>query len=656
MSSPPESDGADPTRSKPALKAKQRAGIAIAAALLLGFAVLVALHLHGFSLAAWHVVIDGSAPTEILLGEPRLIRSDDWKMQLPILISQTAVSPAFPVVNPSIGLGQSMLLPVETPTNNWITLFRPAMWGFFLGPDAGLAWLWWSRVLGLFGVWLAVLVVVTRGRLVVAAAGSALLVCSPFFQFWSLNAAPQAISMGAAFLATVALARARSARGIAASALALAVSGAWFALSIYPPYQVALGWLYLALVAGFVLDQRDLLPLRSQIVLRAVALAAACVAVVALVALFANEASDAITAMRNTVSPGRRVSTGAERNLAELWNANLGAPLWADDWGPLLNICEAASFWMLSPVPLALLLWRRVRGARLDALTTAVAIYAGAMLFYAVVGVPEWLARVTALGFVPGQRAVIGIGIADVILLARLAATSGPARRGERGAVVVIAATWGIALAAGAWWLARELPEARLVLLAAFVAANVALAFAFLRWPRRTLPVLAVLSAFSTLWFNPLARGGSAYLRDNALARKVVEIDRAAGGDTAWVSFGQDDLANLLRANGVRALNGAQPIPQLELWKRIDPRQLQQQVYNRYAHVAFVAAPVTTPRFLLRTQDLVVVKINPDSRAFRALGVTHVLVRDEIAEPFEKFSGFEPIGVVGTIHLFRVPR
>jgi hypothetical protein len=653
MGSPSEHDGGDPTRSPAALKAR---GLAIAAALLLAFATLVALRLHGFSLAAWHATIDGSAPSEVLLGEARLIRSDDWKMQLPLLIAQTAASPAFPIVNPSVGLGQNMLLPVEAPVSSWVALFRPTMWGFFAGPEVGLAWLWWSRALGLFGVWLAVLAVVTRGRLAIAAAGAALLAVSPFYQFWSFNGAPQTFSMGAAFLATVALARARTALALAGAALALAVSGAWFALSIYPPYQVALGWLYVALVAGFVLDQRDALPLRSHAALRAVALVAAGVAAIAVVAAFANEAGDAIATMRDTAYPGRRVSTGAERNLAELWNANLGAPLWAETWGPLFNICEAASFWMLAPAPIALLLWRRARGERFDPLFAAVALYAAAMTFYAAVGIPEWLAHATALGFVPGKRAVIGIGIADVILLARFAACAQPSRASERGRVLAIAAGWGVALALCAGWLARALPGARATLLAGFVLANVALAAAFLRMPRRALPLLVVLSAASTLWFNPLAVGGAAYLRDNALSQKILAIDAAAGGDTTWVSFGRDDLANLFRAIGVRALGGTQPLPQLELWRRIDPDGRQQKIYNRYAHVAFVAVPVSTARFQLHSQDYVIVNIWPDSPAFRALGVTHVLVRDDAAAAFEEQTALEEIAVVGPNHLYRVPR
>jgi hypothetical protein len=650
----PLDDGGDPTRSPIALKARRRTVFAITATLLLLFATLVALRVHGFSLAAWHEVIDGSAPGEVLLGEPRLIRSDDWKMYLPLLLAQNAQTPRFPVVNPSVGLGQNMLLPVDALVAHWVALFRPTMWGFLLGPDAGIAWLWWSRVLGLFGVWFAVLAVVTRGRLAPAATGAALLVCAPFFQFWTFNSAPQVTSMGAAFLATVALARARGPRSIVAAAIALALSGSWFALSIYPPYQVTLGWLYVALVVGWLVDARDELPLQSHIAMRGLALAAAGVCVVGVVAAFASEASDAIALMRDTAYPGRRMSTGADRNLAELWNANLGAPLWAGNWGPLYNICEAASFWMLSPVPIALVLWRRTRGERIDALMAAVAIYALALTIYTLFGIPAMLARVTALSFVPGKRAVIGIGLADAILMVRFAACSAAARHDERGRVLAIAVAWLAVMAGCSFWLARELPDARLPVLLAFALGNAALAAFFLQIPRRALLALVALSAISTLWFNPIAVGGAAYLRDNALAQKISEIDRAEGGDTTWVSFGRDDLPNLFRAIGVRALNGVHPIPQLELWKRIDPDGRFRNVYNRYAHIAFVAAPSGPPRFQLHSQDYVIVQIRPDSEEFRALGVTHVLVRDDVATAFERMTRLEPLATIGPNNLYHV--
>lgn len=600
-------------------------------------------------------MIDGSAPAEVLVGTPRPIRSDDWKVQLPMILAQRAASPAFPVVNPVIGGGQDMLLPIEVPVAHWSVAFRPTMWGWFLGPDAGLAWQWWSRVLGLFGVWFAVLSVVARGKLGIAAAGSALLVASPFFQFWAFNAAPHAICAGAVVLAVLALARARTPWTIAAAGALLALAGAWFALTLYPPYQVTLGWGVVALVVGTLLDERAALPLARHRGMRAAALALAGVVAIAVVAAFAWEARDAIETIRNTVYPGRRLSTGAERSVAELLNANLGAPLWAETWGPLFNICEAASFWLLSPALLALLLLRRARGERIDALTAAVALYAAVLWIYIVLGFPAWLARATALGSVPGRRAVIGLGIADAVLLVRFAACAVPLRRDEWLPGAAVAIGWGALVAASGLVLARTLPDARLPVLAGFALVNALLAAGFALRPRVALPVLVVLSAASSIWFNPVAIGGTAFLRENDLAREIVAIDRAAEGESVWVSFGRDDLPNLFRTLGVRSLAGAHPLPPLALWERIDPERRQRSVYDRYAHVAFVAAPGGAPTFQLHSQDFVIVRIDPRTPAFRALGVTHVLMRDPDAAAFEKLTGWVPLAVVGPHHLYRVP-
>jgi hypothetical protein len=162
------------------------------------------------------------------------------------------------------------------------------------------------------------------------------------------------------------------------------------------------------------------------------------------------------------------------------------------------------------------------------------------------------------------------------------------------------------------------------------------------------------VSAASSLWFNPLARGGTDWLRDNALSREIRAIDGAAGGGTVWVSFGRDDIGNLFRTIGVRSLGGAQPIPQADLWRRIDPAAEQRKVWDRYAHVAFVAAQ-HAPHFRLFSQDYVIVEIDPRSPAFRALGATHALVRDEDAASFERLTGWTPIAVIGPNHLYGVP-
>jgi len=121
----------------------------VVAALVL-FAVRLALGLHGFSLPEWHRTIDGSPAPEILVGQSRAIRGDDWAVILPMIFAQRAHRPPFPTLNSLIGDGQSMVGSYSFPVVHAITFFRPQVWGYFLGADIGLAWHWGMLGTGLF--------------------------------------------------------------------------------------------------------------------------------------------------------------------------------------------------------------------------------------------------------------------------------------------------------------------------------------------------------------------------------------------------------------------------------------------------------------------------------------------------------------------------
>ena len=205
------------------------------AALAALFVALVALQIHGFSLAIWHDVIDDSPAPEVLFGEPRYLRADDWLSQLPLVFSQARHDPPIPIVNDHIALGQNALLPIALPVLHPVTLFRPTMWGFFLGEDVGMAWMWWFQVLGVFSVWMGVLFLVTRGDLALSGLGSLLLVVSPFFQLWGFNKAGLSIYMGLCVLATLGLLGGRRSGRILVSGALLGWAGGCFLLMLYPP-------------------------------------------------------------------------------------------------------------------------------------------------------------------------------------------------------------------------------------------------------------------------------------------------------------------------------------------------------------------------------------------------------------------------------------
>ena len=286
----------------------------------------------------------------------------------------------------------------------------------------------------------------------------------------------------------------------------------------------------------------------------------------------------------------------------------------------------------------------------------AVALYAAALGVFVLAGLPESLARASLLAKVPGPRAVLGLGVADAILLVRFLGRRPGEGGGGRAVAAVLAAAWGLGLAACAAPLQRRLPGLPLAPLLAAAGLQAVLGYALLAGPRRT-PALAALVAFSaasSLWFNPLAVGGSATLAESRVARAALAIDRAEGGRTTWLVFGRAELADLLRALGIHTLNGTLPVPQLELWRRLDPEGRFTDAYNRYGFSTLSAAHTRVPYFRAVQPTAFNLAIDPASPALRSLGATHVLVDAGAAGAFGPQSGFEELARAGSARLYRI--
>ena len=226
------------------------------AALLALFLLFTSLHLHGYSLPILRNVIDHSPPQEVLLGKVRPVRSDDFRAVLPFMFSQAEHSPSFPVVNSLIGEGHNMFTNYPSPVRHWLTVFRPQLWGYFIGIDYGISWNWWFRVLGLFYSFFLVFMLISHNRFYLSLFASLALLFAPFFQFWSFYSEPVSLFMGLCFVFASHVLFSKSKGGLFLHSLLLGWAGGAFLFCLYPPYEVVLAYLFLSLWVGYLLNER----------------------------------------------------------------------------------------------------------------------------------------------------------------------------------------------------------------------------------------------------------------------------------------------------------------------------------------------------------------------------------------------------------------
>jgi hypothetical protein len=466
-----------------------------------------------------------------------------------------------------------------------------------------------------------------------------------------LNPAPLLIPAGVGIAAALALLDAATAVRRVWLAILLALAIGSLAVGFYPPYQVSLAWVGIAVIAGHGIGRAE--PDRAWRP-NALALAGGALLGAVIVAALFWDARDAIAAIAATAYPGRRLSTGDLMPLARLFGHHL---LVTARGGDAAQVVVAATPWSWFPVVAVGEVLRFTRTRRIDSLAVSLALLCAALLAYACFGVPECVARATGFAWLPSARVPLALGVADALLLVRVLARPRAEDDPGHGAALLASVAWVAWIGFVANGVHESRDDLRGVTTGLLVVANGGIAYALLRRirPRVVLGALVAVLAISTLWFNPLVRGGSAWLRDNALSQQILAIDREAGGTSTWAVFGPPALGNLPRVLGVRSLGGVQPIPQLALWQRLDPDGSDREIYDRYAHVFFETDRSNVPRLRGLGPDGFAVRVAPGSPALRELGATHVLIQmPELQSEavLRAMPGLRWIASVGRNHLF----
>ena len=590
------------------------------------FISCVLLKLNGSSIGRWQTVLGESAPIRgLLVSTPKKIRSDEWVVWTPSILSQARKTPRFPIENSDLGTGRTPLL-MSVPVAYYTTFFRPQLWGFFfLDLERGFSWYWCSKVFGLLlaMAWLLRQIGIRSRGIVVF--GSVSIFFSSFTQWWfsSPPMLPEMVaSWGMCVGCMIACCEETSRSRLVLAAAGLVFFGVNFFLCLYPPFQLPLVFLGAVLLSGLWLERRKTdRPLRASRLL--LGGGAAAVALLVLVP-FWLDVWPTLQVLAATEYPAGRQNKGGGYALWQLLAGPLNFFESEDRWLPgFTNICEASNFYPLGLLALCGVAVGRVRhGIHVSPLVVALTLFIVALSVYCTVTLPPWLLRITLLSHIYEARALLGLGLAHILLAAIFL---------DRYQQPIFGKLWGsgsallalVAFAALFYKVHQRAPaffdDSRYLSLLIGINALIVAMF-FVDRARPWLPVaFAGLLVCSNGLINPLMRGLGAITGSTAYSQ--IEQLHASDPNAKWIAYGDHLTAQLIKTTGASVLNGTKIVPDLDFYRALDPEGAYERVYNRYAWI--VCIPKVFPdevSFTLRHTDGFTINLPPGLKLLREAG------------------------------------
>ncbi len=607
---------------------------------VISLVILTTFKINYSSVSCWNKAFpneksqEASAP---LLGTPKEIRSDEYRVVTPFMLSQAKQNPPFPVSNESLGDKKTPLL-MSLPVSHFSTLFRPQNWGFFiLDLERAYAFYWNFKVIGLILSFFLLMMLLTKNNFWVSLLSSFWLFFSSYIQWWFSTPAmlPEMITSGSlVFLGFAYLLFSEKKKSIFIGSLLMLVFGINFVLFFYPPFQITLVYLYLFLFGGYFWKNFDKKSFSQLKIIRLVSFLFFSVLFLAVLFEFYQEAKETIAVMMQTVYPGKRTLTGGGIDFSRIFSGYFD-PFWNDKSFPKKMGFEG-NFALFFPFVFLVMLWRIIQKKgdfKKEVDKYFLGLYIGLTLIWILVGFPTILAKIFLLDMIHPMRIFLGLGIANIILTAIFLAET-PEIKSEKKLFSLKNLGFFLILLALIFLVGRYFVESRFswfyIICLSSAMALLALMVILKRWKLFFIPLIALI-ALPNFPVNPIVYGlDSINKKEIVVFIEDQELNKMHG---KWVIFGEHFVANLVKTTGVDVVNGVNFLPEFEKNKIIDSENKYQDIYNRYANIGYSFSEDDAPVYTLDYLDHYTIDINPCSERIRNIGVRYIVLPKKYKEP-----------------------
>ena len=577
-------------------------------------AICVVLKLHGSSIGCLFANQDSS----LLWGVPRPIRSDEYAIFTQMALSQ--VKTGFQWFSDVWGYSSSdMFMVYGQPVNNLVTLYRPFSVGYiFLGAEYGLSFYWCSRLIVCFLASFEFGCLLTKNEKKYALAYAFIITFSPITQWWfSINELVEMLIFGQ--LAVVLLHRfliTDSLKIKTAIMAGIVLCAGGYVLTLYPAWMIPLFYVFLAATIAMIIENRKFIRIKKQDII------IFCFGAIVLFGSFVyiySQSKETIHAVMNTVYPGsRRINGGSIGSFPSLfrgWTGNVWSFLDID------NPCEAVTFFDIFPLGIILsgIILFRKKGK--DVWLIALNVSNCILLLYVLFGFPSVIANISLLGLSTPDRALVGLGLINLIILVRALSSEEVKKWPIFAAVIFSIIVCFISLSA-----ATNLSNTMKAILVVFSVLIVSGLMGCNQQERaKRFLALAVAVAALGVQINPVSSGLS-LIYENPLTQHIEKTNNEEEG--LWAVIGELRWNNFPTIAGAKTINALQTYPDMDLWDKLGVLE-QEDLWNRYAYLTIeIMDQGDTYLSAAGTPDSI--KIHTTIDDLRRIGVTYLLTTSDL--------------------------
>jgi hypothetical protein len=299
------------------------------------------------------------------------------------------------------------------------------------------------------------------------------------------------------------------------------------------------------------------------------------------------------------------------------------------------NICEASNFYILWPTTLFLVIVARLRRiSRISPLILSLAVFIICLSAYCVLPMPNVLLRATLLNLVTERRALLSIGIAN-ILLCSFFLDRYPGTILRKRSAIIAGILWSCAIIALIWKAGLDnpmmFPSRSQILIASICSVIVAVVFIFGKKTVWSLAILVVLLVATNIRVNPVMSGLGPLLRSQAFQK--IDSIRLSDPNAKWIVYYEFIVPELIVATGAKVLNGNKILPDFDFLHRLDPSGGGDRIYNRYSYIyCEIPKGLTEPSVSQISDTIYVLYLWPNLPVLEDIGCRFVLFPDSRAE------------------------